>query len=59
MLPSGDGIIPDNMVETDEMLAQTKYFVEDKTNNTLTYYFYYNKAVAAPTEECRAAYSVQ
>lgn len=43
-----DGIIPDNMVETDEMLAQPKYFVEDKTNNTLTYYFYYNKTVAAP-----------
>lgn len=42
-----DGIIPDNMVDTDEMLAQTKYFVADTTNNTLTYYFYYNGTVAA------------
>lgn len=32
------------------MLASNKYFVADKTNNTLTYYFYYNEAVAAPTE---------
>lgn len=46
-----DGIIPDNMVETDEMLAQTKYFVADTTNNTLTYYFYYNETVAAPTAD--------
>lgn len=45
-----DGIIPDNMVETGDMLASNKYFVADKTNNTLTYYFYYNEAVAAPTE---------
>lgn len=45
-----DGIIPDNMEETGDMLASNKYFVADKTNNTLTYYFYYNEAVAAPTE---------
>lgn len=43
-----DGIIPDNMVETEEMLADEKYFVADKTNDTLTYYFYYNTTVAAP-----------
>ena len=41
-----DGIIPDNMVETDEMLANSKYFVKG-TDNTLTYYFYYNGTVAA------------
>lgn len=48
-----DGIIPDNMVETDEMLAQTRYFVEDKTNNTLTYYFYYKETVKAPTADVK------
>lgn len=46
--PKWEGIIPDNMVETDEMLANSKYFVEDKAANTLTYYFYYNETVAAP-----------
>lgn len=43
-----DGIIPDNMVDTEEMLAEAKYFVYDKTTDTLTYYFYYNETVAAP-----------
>ncbi len=43
-----DGIIPDNMVDTEEMLADAKYF--DAKNDTLTYYFYYTKPVAAPTE---------
>lgn len=42
-----DGIIPDNMVETEDMLANSKYFVKG-TDNTLTYYFYYNGTVAAP-----------
>ena len=42
-----DGIIPDNMVETKDMLANSKYFVKG-TDNTLTYYFYYNETVAAP-----------
>ena len=42
-----DGIIPDNMIETDEMLANSKYFVADKESNTLTYYFYYNGTVPA------------
>ena len=46
-----DGIIPDNMVETDEMLAQAKYFVADAENNTLTYYFYYNGTVSEPTTD--------
>lgn len=41
-----DGIIPDNMVDTEDMLANSKYFVKG-TDNTLTYYFYYNGTVAA------------
>ena len=43
-----DGIIPDNMVETEEMLGDAKYFAYDKEADTLTYYFYYNETVAAP-----------
>lgn len=43
-----DGIIPDNMVDTEEMLANPKYFAYDKEADTLTYYFYYNETVAAP-----------
>ena len=43
-----DGIIPDNMVETEDMLADAKYFAYDKTADTLTYYFYYNETVGAP-----------
>ena len=41
-----DGIIPDNMVDTEEMLADKYYF--DAANDTLTYYFYYNETVGAP-----------
>ena len=41
-----DGVIPDNMVDTEEMLDNSKYF--QKTGDTLTYYFYYNTTVAAP-----------
>lgn len=41
-----DGIIPDNMVDTEEMLDNSKYF--QKTGDTLTYYFYYETPVAAP-----------
>lgn len=41
-----DGIIPDNMVETGEMLADAKYFAYDETANTLTYYFYYKATVS-------------
>lgn len=46
-----DGIIPDNDVETADMLAKAKYFAYDAEADTLTYYFYYNKAVAAPTAD--------
>ena len=44
-----DGIIPDNMVDTADMLADAKYF--DAANDTLTYYFYYKDTVAAPTAD--------
>lgn len=43
-----DGIIPDNMVETEDMLADAKYFVHDAATDTLTYYFYYTDTVGAP-----------
>ena len=46
-----DGIIPDNMVDTEEMLADAKYFAYDETADTLTYYFYYAETVAAPTAD--------
>ena len=48
-----DGIIPDNMVETGKMLADAKYFVHDKTADTLTYYFYYNETVGAPNGDVK------
>ena len=48
-----DGIIPDNMVDTEDMLDNPKYF--DARNDTLTYYFYYNEAVAAPTADVKLA----
>lgn len=44
-----DGIIPDNMDETEEMLANPKYFVKD--NDTLTFYFYYKEPVSAPNAD--------
>ena len=43
-----DGIILDNMVDTEDMLADSKYFAYDKETDTLTYYFYYKETVAAP-----------
>ena len=43
-----DGIIPDNMVETNEMLADAKYCV--KNGDTLTYYFYYKGTVSADAD---------
>ena len=46
-----DGIIPDNMVETEDMLGDAKYFVYDKKADTLTYYFYYTQTFAAPTAD--------
>lgn len=42
-----DGIIPDNMVDTEEMLGNAKYFAYDAATDTLTYYFYYTETVAA------------
>ena len=48
-----DGIIPDNMVDTEDMLAMPKYFVHDKTADTLTYYFYYNETVGAPNGDVK------
>lgn len=42
-----DGIIPDNMVDTEEMLANVKYCVYDKKADTITYTFYYNEVVSA------------
>ena len=50
-----DGIIPDNMVDTEDMLADAKYFAYDAEADTLTYYFYYNEAVAAPTADVKLA----
>ena len=32
-----DGIIPDNMVDTEDMLADAKYFAYDEAAGTLTY----------------------
>lgn len=49
------GTAINSMVETEEMLKDTKYFVYDKTANTLTYYFYYNTTVAAPTADVKLA----
>lgn len=48
-----DGIIPDNMVETEDMLADAKYFAYDAKANTLTYYFYYTETVAAPAADVK------
>lgn len=46
-----DGIIPDNDVETEDMLDNPKYF--DAKNDTLTYYFYYTETVAAPDADVK------
>lgn len=46
-----DGIIPDNMFDTEDMLADSKYFAYDAKSDTLTYYFYYKETVAAPTAD--------
>lgn len=43
-----DGLLLDNMFETEEMLAMPKYFAYDAATDTLTYYFYYNETVGAP-----------
>ena len=46
-----DGIIPDNMVDTEDMLGNAKYFAYDKTADTLTYIFYYRETVTATTAD--------
>ena len=46
-----DGIIPDNMVDTEDMLADAKYFAYDETADTRTYIFYYRETVTAPTAD--------
>ena len=48
-----DGIIPDNMVDTEDMLGNAKYFAYDKTADTLTYYFYYTETVGAPNGDVK------
>lgn len=48
-----DGIIPDNMVDTEDMLADSKYF--EKNGDTLNYYFYYKTPVAAPDGDVKLA----
>lgn len=51
-----DGIIPDNMVDTEDMLADEKYFAYDKATDTLAYYFYYTgTAAAAPDADVKLA----
>ena len=50
-----DGIIPDNMADTADMLGKAKYCVYDKTADTLTYYFYYIETVGAPGGDVKLA----
>lgn len=50
-----DGIIPDNMADTADMLGNAKYCVYDKTADTLTYYFYYIETVGAPAGDVKLA----
>ena len=42
-----DGIIMDNMFESENMLNNTKYCVYDKAADTLTFYYYYTGTVDA------------
>lgn len=50
-----DGIIPDNMVDTEDMLNNTKYCVYDKAADTLTFYYYYTEPVAAIDADVKLA----
>lgn len=50
-----DGIIPDNMVDTEDMLADAKYFAYDAEADTLTYYFYYTEPVAVIDADVKLA----
>lgn len=47
-----DGI-PDNMIEIEDMLADSKYFTYDAAADTLTYTFYYTEKVAAPSGDVK------
>lgn len=49
------GTAINSMVETEEMLKDAKYFVYDKTANTLTYYFYYNTIVKVTDADVKLA----
>ncbi|MBS6311324.1 MAG: SipW-dependent-type signal peptide-containing protein [Firmicutes bacterium] len=48
-----DGIIMDNMFESENMLNNTKYCVYDKAADTLTFYYYYTETVAAPAADVK------
>lgn len=50
-----DGIIMDNMFESENMLNNTKYCVYDKAADTLTFYYYYTETVKAPTADVKLA----
>ena len=41
-----DGLLLDNMYDTEDMLAMPKYFAYDAATDTLTYYFYYKATVS-------------
>lgn len=43
-----DGLLLDNMYDTEDMLAMPKYFAYDAATDTLTYYFYYTDTVGTP-----------
>jgi len=50
-----DGIIMDNMFESENMLNNTKYCVYDKAADTLTFYYYYTEPVAAIDADVKLA----
>lgn len=50
-----DGIIMDNMFESENMLNNTKYCVYDKAADTLTFYYYYTETVAAIDADVKLA----
>lgn len=50
-----DGIIMDNMFESENMLNNTKYCVYDKAADTLTFYYYYTETVVAIDADVKLA----
>lgn len=46
-------IVPESMVEAEEILGSDKYFKYDPATDTLTYYFYYNETVGAPNGDVK------